>query len=36
MGEPFARCRAALEQALGEVQAPVHPTPATTDRKRRA
>src|SRR6266545_2052800 len=32
MGEPFARRRAALEQALAEVRAPVHLTPATTDR----
>ena len=32
MGEPFARRRAALEQALGGVRAPVHLTPATTDR----
>ena len=32
MGEPFARRRAALEQALAEMRAPVHLTPATTDR----
>jgi ATP-dependent DNA ligase len=32
MGEPFARRRAALEQALAGVEAPVHLTPATTDR----
>jgi ATP-dependent DNA ligase len=32
MGEPFARRRAALEQALAGVKAPVHLTPATTDR----
>src|SRR5215217_958420 len=31
MGEPFARRRAALEQALAGVEAPVHLTPATTD-----
>ena len=30
--EPFARRRAALEQALVGVRAPVHLTPATTDR----
>ena len=32
MAEPFARRRAALEQALAGVAAPVHLTPATTDR----
>src|SRR5215213_5261652 len=32
MGEPFGRRRAALERALGGVRAPVHLTPATTDR----
>jgi ATP-dependent DNA ligase len=32
MGEPFARRRAALEDALSGVEAPVHLTPATTDR----
>jgi ATP-dependent DNA ligase len=32
LAEPFARRRAALEQALGGVEAPVHLTPATTDR----
>src|SRR4030095_15873249 len=32
MGEPFARRRAALGQALAGVRAPVHLTPATTDR----
>jgi ATP-dependent DNA ligase len=32
MAEPFARRRAALEQALAGVEAPVHLTPATTDR----
>jgi ATP-dependent DNA ligase len=31
-GQPFARRRAALEQALGQVAPPVHLTPATTDR----
>jgi ATP-dependent DNA ligase len=33
MGEPFARRRAALEEALVGVRAPVHLTPATTDRE---
>jgi ATP-dependent DNA ligase len=33
MAEPFARRRAALEQALAGVRAPVHLTPATTDRE---
>jgi ATP-dependent DNA ligase len=33
MGRPFARRRAALEQALARVRAPVHLTPATTDRE---
>jgi ATP-dependent DNA ligase len=32
LAEPFARRRAALEQALAGVEAPVHLTPATTDR----
>jgi ATP-dependent DNA ligase len=32
MGEPFARRRAALEDALGGGEPPVHLTPATTDR----
>ena len=32
MGEPFARRRAALGQALATVRAPVHLTPATTHR----
>jgi ATP-dependent DNA ligase len=32
MDEPFARRRAALEKALAGVRAPVHLTPATTDR----
>jgi ATP-dependent DNA ligase len=32
LDEPFARRRAALEHALGGVRAPVHVTPATTDR----
>jgi len=32
MAQPFARRRAALEQALAGVGAPVHLTPATTDR----
>jgi ATP-dependent DNA ligase len=32
MGEPFARRRAALEQALAQVAPSVHLTPATTDR----
>ena len=32
MGQAFARRRAALELALGGVRAPVHLTPATTDR----
>ena len=31
-GQPFARRRAALEEALAEVGPPVHLTPATTDR----
>jgi ATP-dependent DNA ligase len=33
MDRPFARRRAALEEALAEVAAPVHLTPATTDRE---
>jgi ATP-dependent DNA ligase len=33
MAQPFARRRAALEQALAGVAAPVHLTPATTDRE---
>src|SRR5512133_1435097 len=32
-GAPFARRRAALERALAGVRAPVHLTPATTDRE---
>jgi ATP-dependent DNA ligase len=32
LAEPFARRRAALEQALARVAPPVHLTPATTDR----
>jgi ATP-dependent DNA ligase len=32
-GQPFARRRAALEQALARVAPPVHLTPATTDRE---
>jgi ATP-dependent DNA ligase len=32
MAQPFARRRAALEQALAQVEPPVHLTPATTDR----
>jgi ATP-dependent DNA ligase len=32
-GQPFARRRAALEQALAHVEPPVHLTPATTDRE---
>jgi ATP-dependent DNA ligase len=32
MAQPFARRRAALEDALSGVEAPVHLTPATTDR----
>jgi ATP-dependent DNA ligase len=31
-GQPFARRRQVLEQALGQVAPPVHLTPATTDR----
>jgi ATP-dependent DNA ligase len=33
MAQPFARRRAALEEALAGVRAPVHLTPATTDRE---
>jgi ATP-dependent DNA ligase len=33
MNKPFARRRAALEKALAGVRAPVHLTPATTDRE---